>query len=116
MNEARNTSGQAHALTVLTPILAGHESLLAALLDTFPSGRGSPLAAVPGTHFARWVIIGDVVFETPGQRRDHLRQARLLFTSNLDGPLEPYLEVLRTGLGETADAIWSHCAELSRPG
>jgi hypothetical protein len=73
-------------------------------------GAASPLAGVGATHFARWVIVGDVVYEGTGQRRvDHLKCGRLLFTSNFDGALEPYLEQLRTGLGEVADTIWAHC-------
>jgi hypothetical protein len=110
VNDARNTSGQAYGLTVLTPILEGHESRLAQLLDGLASGASSPLARVPGTHFARWVVIGDVVLEEPDQTRDHLALARLLFTSNFDGPVEPYLDALRIGLGEDADAIWGHCS------
>lgn len=109
MNDARNTSGQAYALTVLTPIVRGRESSLARELDSWGSAAASPLAAVPGTHFARWVILDDVVYEGSGQQRDHLDLGRLLFSSNFDGPLDAYLEGLRTGLGEHADAIWSHC-------
>jgi hypothetical protein len=110
VNEKRNTCGQAYALTVLTPILADRESSLARALDSLPGGAQSPLAGVAGTHFARWVVMNDVVYEGKGQRRDHLRSAQLLFTSNFDGPVDPYLEGLRTGLGEAADAVWSHCA------
>jgi hypothetical protein len=109
VNDARNTSGQAYGLTVLTPIRDGHETLLASYLDLLDGGENSPLARVPGTHFARWVVIGDVVYEGPPQRRDHLARGRLLFTSNFDGPVAPYLEALRTGLAEAADAIWEHC-------
>jgi hypothetical protein len=54
-------------------------------------------------------VVGDVIYEGPGQRRDHLKLARLLFTSNFDGDLAPYLEALRTGLGGVADTIWQHC-------
>jgi hypothetical protein len=99
----------AEALTVLTPVLDGRREALEAHLDALGGGDGSPLVRVPGTHFARWVVIGDVVHEGGGQRRDHLKAPRLLFTSNFDGPLERYLEGLRTGLGEDADAIWGHC-------
>jgi hypothetical protein len=109
VNDRHNTCGQAYALTVMTAILEGHESALTRYLSTLKAGPASPLASVPGTHFARWVVIGDVVYEGSGQRPDHLRLGRLLFTSNFDGPLEPYLEKLRTGLGEVADSIWSHC-------
>jgi hypothetical protein len=106
----RNRSGQAHALTVLTPVLQGHESQLASYLDALPSGDGSPLARVPGTHFARWVLIDDVVYEGAGQERDALSVPRLLFTSNHDGPPDPYLEALARSMSEEADAIWGHCA------
>jgi len=108
--EQRNHSGQAYGLTVLTPILADGVSPLAAHLDTFGPEDASPLARVAGTHFARWVIIEDVVYEGGRQRRDALKASRLLFTSNFDGPLDAYLEALRSDLGEDADAVWGHCA------
>jgi hypothetical protein len=107
--EHRNVSGQAYSLTVLAPILEGREEALAKHLEALPSGADSPLAQVAGTHFARWVVIPDVIYEGHGQRRDHLSAPRLLFTSNFDGPLAPYLDRLRTDLGEHADAIWGHC-------
>jgi hypothetical protein len=110
VKDGRNICGQAYALTVFTPILQGRESSLVRLLDGLPSGARSPLAQVPGTHFARWVVMGDVVYEGAPQRRDHLDLGRLIFTSNFDGEPAPYLEALRVGLGEHADAIWGHCA------
>jgi hypothetical protein len=105
-----NVSGQAYSLTVITPILEGHETELTAHLDQLEQGDRSPLARVPGTHLARWVVIGDVKYQGDGQRRrDHLAAPRLLFTSNFDGPRDPYLEALRTNLAQDADAIWHHC-------
>ena len=65
---------------------------------------------MPGTHFARWVILEDVVYQGGRQRRDNLKASRLLFTSNFDGPLDAYLEALRTELADDADAVWGHCA------
>lgn len=110
MSARHNSCGQAYGLTVLTPIIDGRESTLARLLDSLEGGATSPLAGVRTTHFARWVIVGDVVYEGTGQRRvDHLKSGRLLFTSNFDGELEPYLEQLRIGLGDVADTIWAHC-------
>jgi len=107
---SRNVSGQAYALTVLTPILDGHVERLTAHLDALPEGADSPLARVPGTHLGRWVVIDQVKYQAHGQRhRDALSASRLLFTSNFDGTLEPYLERLRTCLAEDADAIWGHC-------
>jgi hypothetical protein len=97
-------------LTVLTPVIDGHETQLAHYLNGLGTGDQSPLAGVHGTHFARWVVIDDVIYEGPDQgERDHLEHPRLLFTSNFDGELAPYLEALRSGLGNAADAIWGHC-------
>jgi hypothetical protein len=109
VSAAHNVSGQAYSLTVLLPIREGRQDELTAHLDALAGEAASPLARVPGTHFARWVVIGDVFYEGHGQRRDHLRDPRLLFTSNFDGPLDPYLEALRTGIGKDGDAIWGHC-------
>jgi hypothetical protein len=110
VSAANNICGQAYSLTILTPIADGHESELADYLNRLQTGDESPLARVWGTHFARWVVIDDVIFEGPDQgERDHLQHPRLLFTSNFDGELGPYLEALRTGLGDSADAIWGHC-------
>jgi hypothetical protein len=107
---SRNVSGQAYALTVVTPILDGHLAELTAHLDALPEGEASPLARVPGTHLGRWVVIDQVKYQGHGQRhRDALGAARLLFTSNFDGELDRYLEQLQTGLGEDADAVWGHC-------
>jgi hypothetical protein len=110
VSSTHNISGQAYSLTVLTPIIDGHETELAHYLNGLQSSNQSPLAGVHGTHFARWVIIGDVTYEGPDQgEREHLEHPRLLFTSNFDGPLDPYLEALRTGLGDSANTIWGHC-------
>jgi hypothetical protein len=105
-----DVSGQAQALTVIAPVVAGRESALAHELAALPAGADSPLARVRGTHFARWVVLDSPVYQGPIQRRDSWKASRLLFTSNFDGQLEPYLEALRTGLGAQGDAIWAHCS------
>lgn len=88
----------------------GHEVELAQYLNGLQSADQSPLAGVHGTHFARWVVIDDVIYEGPDEgERDHLEHPRLLFTSNFDGQLDPYLDALRSGLGDAADLIWGHC-------
>jgi hypothetical protein len=107
---SHNVSGQAYALTVLAPILDGRARPLAEHLDRLDEGPDSPLGRVPGTHLARWVVLEDVKYQGAGQRRrDHFAAPRLLFASNFDGSLGPYLEALRTGLGADADAVWGHC-------
>jgi hypothetical protein len=109
VNGRHDICGQAHSLTVLTAIREGHEAPLARYLNALQSGTASPLSRVARTHFARWVVLGDVVFEGKGPR-DHLKCGQLLFTSNFDGrDLDSYLEDLRAGLGPAADEIWGHC-------
>jgi hypothetical protein len=108
VNGRHDISGQAQALSVLTAIRDGRESALARYLNGLGSGHASPLASVPATHFARWLVIGDVVYEGTGSR-EHLNCGQLLFTANFDGDLAAYLESLRIGLGQSADAIWGHC-------
>jgi hypothetical protein len=106
---SRNVSGQAYALSVLTPILDGHADELRAHLESLEEGAASPLARVPGTHIARWVVIDDVIYQGAGQRKRDTLTPRLLFSSNFDGEMGAYLEGLRTGMAGDADAIWSHC-------
>jgi hypothetical protein len=110
MGEGRNRFGDAYGLTVMHPILPGHDVELAALLDAIPDGDASPLARVPGTHVARWVVMSDVFLQQGQRRRDSWTSPRLLFTSNFDGDPEPYLESLRTSMPTEADEIWGHCA------
>jgi hypothetical protein len=109
-----NVSGQAYSLTVLAPIVSERVSDLVNYLDNVGSGDASPLSKVGSTHFARWVVMDAPVFEGGRQRRDGWSAPRLLFTSNFDGKLDPYLDRLREGLGECADKVWGHC--LDYPG
>jgi len=102
-------AGQACALTVLAPIERGRQDSLRTLLQGLPTGAESPLARAPGTHFARWVVVPQLVYQGPPQKRDELDLAYLMFTSNFDGPLEPYLDALCGPMGEAADAIWGCC-------
>ena len=105
---SRNVSGQAYALSVLTPILDGHADELRAHLEGLGEGEASPLARVPGTHIARWVVMDDVMDQEGQPKHDRLGP-RLLFSSNHDGDVGVYLEHLRTGMAADADAIWGHC-------
>jgi hypothetical protein len=106
---SRNVSGQAYALSVLAPILDGHADALREQLEGLGDGAASPLARVPRTHIARWVVIDDVIYQGAGQRKRDTLPPRLLFSSNFDGDVGAYLEGLRTGMAAEADAIWNHC-------
>ena len=113
---SRNVSGQAYALTVLTPILDGHEAELTAHLDALPEGEASPLARVPGTHLGRWVVIDQVKYQGHGQRRrDSLAAARLLFTSNFDGELDAVPRAAADGARRGRRRGLGPLPRLSRP-
>ncbi|MHB8243298.1 MAG: hypothetical protein ACYDHN_15085 [Solirubrobacteraceae bacterium] len=107
-----NQAGQAYAFMAITPILSGREAQLRAYLEAFTQAT-SPFARLTQTHFARWVILSDWVDDSSQPHKDHLDSEYLIFTSNLDGPLEPYLDEL-CGLPE-AEAVWSHCAGSPTP-
>ena len=104
-----DTSGQAYALTVFTPIRDGHEEALRAYLASLPGQGDSPLARLGTTHFARWLVLSDFVYQGPPQERDSLRSPYLVFTSNFDGDRDTYLEAMAQLMPVEADAIWSHC-------
>ena len=104
-----DVSGQARALTVFTPIEPGHVVALRGYLDAMPTGADSPLARVRSTHFARWVIMPQLIYEGRPQRRDLFRLPYLVFTSNFDGELEPYLDAITTEMPSEAHEIWRHC-------
>jgi hypothetical protein len=96
-----NVNGNAYALTVMTPIARGREEALRRYLESLPR-RDGPLAKLPGTHLGRWVIVSRLDGE-------ELAGPYLLFTSNFDGPLDPYLDAL-CSLPEAAE-IWGRAGE-----
>ena len=110
-----NRNGSVYGLTILSPIIddekptPSHDLQIRKYLAALPTGPESPFAQAPGTHLARLVVMDDVVFVGYPAVEEHLHSKYLVFESNCDGDLEPYL----IGLAKTAphhfDAIWSHC-------
>ena len=113
LNTDPDRSGQASALTVLTPILAGAEDELRGYLEGLRAA-GSPLARLPRTHFGRWVIVPDFVPEDE-RKADHLATPYLLFTACFDGPVDSYLDELCAELAPEAASIWGRCAGAPSP-
>jgi hypothetical protein len=107
-------AGQAIALTVMTPIRPGAQDELGEYLDGLHE-RGSPLAKLPRTHFARWVIVPSFVRDPAQPKDDPLGCRYLLFTSNLDGPLDSYLDELCERLVPEAEEIWGRCVGCPQP-
>lgn len=108
MSLGGNVSGQAYALTVLTPIAPGSESDLKSYLESLTHGQ-SPFARLPRTHFARWVIVPRFVNDAKQPEKEELSCQYLLFTSNFDGPLDSYLDELCRKLAPEAQVIWGRC-------
>jgi hypothetical protein len=109
MREARNRNGVAYALTVMAPILPGHEDELREHIESLPVGAASPLARLDTLHFSRIQIFDHLVYQGDGQKPDRLNAAHLVFTSSFDGELSPYLSMLRERIGAEANGWWSHC-------
>jgi hypothetical protein len=99
--------GDKYAFTALTPVRPRDVPALRDLLCGL-SDAGSPFAGVPGLHFARWVLVDDVVYQGPAQRRDSWRNAYLLTSTTTDGTTAP-LKDLYAGLGPAADDVMRHC-------
>jgi hypothetical protein len=102
--------GQVHALTALTPIEAGREQRLREVLEGFPEGSASPLAQLASTHFARWVIVPQLVYGGRPQKPDTLLSQYLLFTTTFDGPEDSYLADMCARIPVEIDAVWGNCA------
>ena len=109
MAEYRNRVGGVYALTVFTPILHVHEDELRAHLEALPVGADSPLARLDDLHLSRIQIIDALVDQGPPHRRETLKRSHLLFTSTVDGDLDPYLEAICERIGPDADGWWGHC-------
>jgi hypothetical protein len=98
-----NRVGVVYSLTVIAPVVAGREGEAREALEALPPDL---LSRLPNLHFSRIHVVSDLVFQGPQQRhRDHLRASHLVFTSTIDGELEPYLEALRP----LADTWWRYC-------
>jgi len=106
-----NVAGQAYAFMAMTPVEPGEEQPLAEYLRGLRARGPSPLAKLPRTHIARFVIVPDFHNNpTWKQRREeHLDLNYLIFTSNLDGDLDSYLDELCDKLAPEAKQIWGRC-------
>ena len=110
-----NQSGQSYGLTILSPIInngsraAAQDLALRHHLSKLANGEHSPFAKVPGTHFVRLVVMGDVVFVGYPARDEHLKSQYLICTADFDGELDPYLQTLARTIPAALDAIWKHC-------
>jgi hypothetical protein len=112
-----NRNGRSYALTVVTPIRAGHRLELVREIGRLGIGAGSPLAQLPYLHFGRWLVIDQLKtgWEGAPRRPSQLDSEYLLFSASLtapgrnDGYPEAFLRELATTIPEVAHALWCHC-------
>jgi len=112
-----NQSEQLYGLTILSPIInngsraASQDLALRKHLSTLANGVHSLFARVPGTHFARLVVMDDVVFVGHPSAIDHLGSQYLIFTSDFDVTvdLDTYLRSMAQTIPVELDQIWKHC-------
>ena len=94
-----NERGQAYALTVLARVVREREEPLREALAALGDGPGrSPLRVLPGTHFARFAIVPELLGST-----------YLVFSSTFDGARDPYLAAMRELVPELLDSVFGHC-------
>ena len=75
-------SGVVYALTVVLAITPGRERELRRRIRDW---KQSPFARLPGTHFARLVVLDELVYEGPRRRRPQVPLQYLLFSATFDG-------------------------------
>src|SRR5579863_4441055 len=92
-----NQSGNVYGLTILSPIIddpnadISHDCAIRNYLATLARDHGSPFAKLSSTHISRLVVMDDVIHVGTPEREEHLKSKYLVFESNFDGSLDPYL-------------------------
>jgi hypothetical protein len=110
ISDRGNRVGGAYALTTFARVLPGRADELEAYLAELPRGAASPFARLDVLHVARVQLLRSLVHQGPKQRHtDFLQNAHLVFTSTIDGDLDPYLDALAERVPE-CDEWWGRCA------
>lgn len=132
-------SGNAYALTILSPIRNGHldevayADVVRGRLDDWNLLENSPMARVPQTYLCRYFVLDDVftealaggdlygtwfdflsIFSDRARRRalpreDHLKSKYLVFSCNFHGDLDAYLRGMWLAIGSEIRHVWEFC-------
>ncbi|QAU35272.1 hypothetical protein [Janthinobacterium sp. 17J80-10] len=132
-------SGNAYALTILSPIRQGHldevayADVVRSRLDAWNFLENSPMARVPQTYLCRYFVLDDVftqslgggdaygtwfdflsIFSDRARRRalpyeDHLKSKYLVFSCNFHGDLDTYLRSMWLAIGNEIRHAWEFC-------
>ena len=109
ISERGHRLGGVYALTTFARVQPGLEDELEAYLAALPVGPQSPFARIDTLHTARAQLFRSLVHQGPKQARtDVLKHAHLVFTSTIDGALDPYLDALAERVPE-CDEWWGRC-------
>ena len=115
-----NTSGHAYGLTIFCPIKERTPEGQCAIFytrdilqnlssDQDEDFKASPLAAVPNTYMARFLILDEALFQGYPYHEDQLQSSYLVFTANFHGALDSYLQGMYHSMKEQIFAIWKYC-------
>ncbi len=108
-----NVVGKTYSLMVLTPIRPGLEGELRAYLEGLDGA--SPFDRLARTHFVRLIIVPDMPVPPWCGLHDPLDGPYLLFTANIDGDRDSWLDELATTLVPEAQEIWGRCVGCPQP-
>jgi hypothetical protein len=117
VSASSNVFRQAYGFMSMTPVAPGEEGALRSYLEGLRERGPSPLSKVAGTHIGRWVIARkfncDPAYDQP--HPETLEIPYLIFSSNFDGDLDPYLDRLCDALADEAPEIWGRCIGCPQP-
>jgi hypothetical protein len=104
-----NIAGKSYAMNVITP-MRGYTTWINKLFFTiapkFPSTLNG-LITLSLIHYARWVIIDKGKFpQFPGQPREDLQYAYMLFFSNFNGSWDQYVDSFTFTIPGGLDLFW----------
>lgn len=103
-------SGGVSAVTVIAPVAPGRTEALKRDLRRVAE---EDCIGIPGrTHFARWVLLENVLHEAVSGDPVALARPRLLFSAAVDGSPDEYLGRLYEAVNASERAVWAHCDGL----
>jgi hypothetical protein len=115
--------GNSYALTLITPIVPGAAPDLRSVLESFGSGKESPLARLEDVHFARWVIVGQLLTDWDGapKRPSVIESEYLLFSADLTAKAPDAAALPGSFLNQLAEIeesreVWKHCVGFPATG
>lgn len=107
-----------YGLTMLSPVRRenGVLAALGAALRGIPDGAESPWARLPMVHLARFAVIEDLPYVSRGKSGVHprrapelLRRPYLMFTADLDGRRDDFLDAVCLEVPDFLERVWGFC-------